>query len=53
LGDKNEEIYHVRRKSKSIIDRVVVTSDTLTGREALSLFVRYPRADLQRLDDPR
>lgn len=30
-------------KSKAIIDRVEVTSDTLTGRGGLSLFVRYLR----------
>ncbi|MBW2008928.1 MAG: hypothetical protein JRJ16_13015 [Deltaproteobacteria bacterium] len=30
-------------KSKSIIDRVEVTSETLTGRGGLSLFVRYLR----------
>ena len=30
-------------KSKSIIDRVEITSETLTGRGGLSLFVRYLR----------
>jgi hypothetical protein len=30
-------------KSKTFIDRVEITSDTLTGRGGLSLFVRYLR----------
>ena len=30
-------------KSKAIIDGVEITSDTLTGRGGLSLFVRYLR----------
>jgi hypothetical protein len=30
-------------KSKDIIDRVEITSDTMTGRGGLSLFVRYLR----------
>jgi hypothetical protein len=35
-------------KDEAIIDEVEVTSDTLTGRGGLSLFVRYLRLFLQK-----